>query len=82
MTKALTAHRSHSGADRLESVVGIGLYGSVARGEADRRSDIDLWVFVAEDRLENQRTANHVRQDLTDSDRRSDSHDRRTDQPQ
>jgi predicted nucleotidyltransferase len=50
--------------DRLESVIGIVLYGSVARGEGDRRSDIDLWVLVAEDRLENQRTANHVRQDL------------------
>lgn len=51
---------------RLEEVIGIVLYGSVARGEADRRSDIDLWVLVAEDRMENQRTANHVRQDLED----------------
>jgi predicted nucleotidyltransferase len=52
--------------DRLQPVIGIVLYGSVARGDADRRSDIDLWVLVEEDRMENQRTANHVRQDLED----------------
>jgi len=52
--------------DRLDGVVGIVLYGSVARGEADRRSDIDLWVLVADDRMANQRTANRVRQDLED----------------
>jgi len=53
--------------DRLETVLGIVLYGSVARGEADRRSDIDLWVLVGDDRLTNQRTANRVRQELEDS---------------
>jgi predicted nucleotidyltransferase len=52
--------------DELDTVIGIVLYGSVARGEADRRSDIDLWVLVAEDRMANQRTANRVRQDLED----------------
>jgi predicted nucleotidyltransferase len=52
--------------DRLDTVLGIVLYGSVARGEADRRSDIDLWVLVGEDRMANQRTANRVRQDLED----------------
>nr|WP_274326211.1 nucleotidyltransferase domain-containing protein [Halosimplex aquaticum] len=30
------------------------MFGSVARGEADRRSDIDLWVLVEEDRMTNQ----------------------------
>lgn len=50
--------------DELDTVIGIVLYGSVARGEADRRSDIDLWVLVDEDRMTNQRTANRVRQDL------------------
>lgn len=50
--------------DRLDDVLGIILYGSVARGEADRRSDIDLWVLVEDDRMANQRTANRVRQDL------------------
>jgi predicted nucleotidyltransferase len=50
----------------LDAVIGIVLYGSVARGEADRRSDIDLWVLVEEDRMTNQRAANRVRQDLED----------------
>jgi predicted nucleotidyltransferase len=50
--------------DRLETVLVIILYGSVACGEADRRSDIDLWVLVGEGRMTNQRTANRVRQDL------------------
>lgn len=44
----------------------IALYSSVARVEADRRSDIDLWVLVEEDWMANQRAANHVRQDLED----------------
>ncbi|MFC4542480.1 nucleotidyltransferase domain-containing protein [Halosolutus amylolyticus] len=52
--------------ERLDDIVGIVLYGSVARGDADRRSDIDLWVLVEEDRMVNQRTANRVRQDLED----------------
>jgi len=52
--------------EKLEDVVGIVLYGSVARGDADRRSDIDLWVLIEEDRMANQRTANRVRQDLED----------------
>jgi len=52
--------------DGLDAVIGIVLYGSVARGEADRRSDIDLWVLVEEDRMANQRAANRVRQDLED----------------
>jgi len=50
--------------DDLDSVLAVVLYGSVARGEADRRSDIDLWVLVREDRMANQRRANHVRQSL------------------
>ncbi|WP_416838776.1 nucleotidyltransferase domain-containing protein [Haloferax sp. DFSO52] len=51
---------------QLEGVLGVVLYGSVARGDADRRSDIDLWVLVEADRMANQRTANRVRQDLED----------------
>lgn len=50
--------------DELDGVLAVVLYGSVARGEADRRSDIDLWVLVREDRMGNQRRANHVRQSL------------------
>ena len=47
-------------------MIGIILYGSVARGEADRRSDIDLWVLVEEDRMANQRAANQAKQALED----------------
>lgn len=50
--------------ESLDGTVGIVLYGSVARGDADRRSDIDLWVLVEENRMANQRTANRIRQDL------------------
>ena len=48
----------------LENLLGIILYGSVARGSADRRSDIDLWVLVSEDRAANQRAVNNVVLDL------------------
>jgi predicted nucleotidyltransferase len=50
--------------DELDDVLSVFLYGSVARGEADRRSDVDLWVLVREDRMGNQRRANRVRQSL------------------
>jgi predicted nucleotidyltransferase len=48
----------------LDGVLGIVLYGSVARGEADRRSDVDLWVAVEGDRASNQRAASSVEADL------------------
>ena len=57
---------THEIADRLDGVSGIVLYGSVARGEADRRSDIDLWVLVDENRVEQQRIASQVEDDLED----------------
>lgn len=44
----------------LDDAVGIVLYGSVASGEADRRSDIDLWVAVRAERARNQRIANEI----------------------
>ncbi len=54
--------------DRLQSdldeVLGIVLYGSVARGEADRRSDIDLWVAVDESRAAAQRAVNRIADEL------------------
>lgn len=46
--------------DELSGVKGILVFGSVARGEADRRSDIDLWVLVQADRATNQRNANEI----------------------
>ena len=48
----------------IENPIGILLYGSVARGEADRRSDIDIWVLVSEDRAAGQRAANEVALEL------------------
>lgn len=50
--------------ERIGNLLGVLLYGSVARGEADRRSDIDLWVLVSEDRPPAQRTANEIARDL------------------
>lgn len=50
--------------ERLDGVLAVVLYGSVVRGEADRRSDIDLWVLVETDRSENQRRANEIREEL------------------
>jgi len=41
--------------------------GSVARGEADRRSDIDLWVLTRSGRAESQREANAIARDLEDT---------------
>ncbi|WP_199712264.1 MULTISPECIES: nucleotidyltransferase domain-containing protein [unclassified Halorubrum] len=52
---------------RLDGVIGIVLYGSVARGEADRRSDIDLWALTTNDRAPNQREANAVGRDLEEA---------------
>lgn len=52
--------------NRLEDLRAVVLYGSVARGDADRRSDIDLWVLVGGDRAESQREANRVKKDLED----------------
>ncbi|MFC7078325.1 nucleotidyltransferase domain-containing protein [Haloarcula halophila] len=50
--------------ENISDVVGIILYGSVARGDADRRSDIDLWVLTRSGRAESQREANAVARDL------------------
>lgn len=50
--------------DRIEDVVGVVLYGSVARGDADRRSDVDLWVLTRSERADGQRRANAVARDL------------------
>lgn len=50
--------------DELDDVLGIVLFGSVARGEADRQSDIDLWLLVADDLLKQRNTANALARDL------------------
>ncbi|WP_226042634.1 nucleotidyltransferase domain-containing protein [Natrinema sp. DC36] len=50
--------------ENISDVVGIILYGSVARGDADRRSDIDLWVLARSERAERQRESNAIARDL------------------
>lgn len=52
--------------DKLDELVGVVLFGSVARGEADRASDIDLLVIVDEDRSEARRTVQSVVSELED----------------
>jgi predicted nucleotidyltransferase len=53
--------------ERVSDLIGIILYGSVARGEADRRSDIDLWVLTRSGRAESQREANAIARDLEET---------------
>ena len=48
--------------DELEAVEGVLVFGSVARGRADRQSDIDLWV-LAGDRADQHR-ANELTKEL------------------
>lgn len=50
--------------DELGDVLGIVLFGSVARGEADRQSDIDLWILVDGDLMEQRHRANKLARDL------------------
>lgn len=50
--------------DELDGVLGIVLFGSTARGEADRRSDIDLWILVGGDLMEQRHKANKLARDL------------------
>lgn len=52
--------------NELEDVHGILVYGSVARGHADRQSDVDLWILVGENRGRNQRRATEVGRELSD----------------
>lgn len=54
--------------DELEDVeadiVGVILFGSVARGEADRASDIDLQVIISGDLSKSRRELHEVRQEI------------------
>lgn len=49
----------------LDTVKGILLFGSVAKGSADRKSDVDLWVLVATDPVAQQHEANKIATDLS-----------------
>lgn len=48
----------------LDDLVGVLLFGSVARGEADRASDIDLLVIIADDKTRVRRTVQSIVSDL------------------
>jgi len=52
--------------DDIDDLVGIVVFGSVARGEADRRSDIDLFVVVEGDRTSARRLTTDVVSDLSE----------------
>lgn len=50
--------------DQEDNLVGILLFGSVARGEGDRASDIDIQVIVKEDLLKSRRSIHDIRQEI------------------
>lgn len=50
--------------DGVNDIIGIVVFGSVARGEADRQSDIDLFVVVEGDRTSARRVVTDVVADL------------------
>ena len=52
--------------DEVERLVGIIVFGSVARGEADRQSDVDCFVVVEGDRTIARRLATDVVSELRD----------------
>jgi len=52
--------------DEVGEVVGVVLFGSVARGDADRASDIDLLVIVEGDKTEARRSVQSIVADLED----------------
>lgn len=49
---------------RIDNIAGILVFGSVARGEADRSSDIDCFVLVTEKKATAQRIAHEVARGL------------------
>lgn len=53
-------------AEKIDSLAGVVLFGSVARGEADRASDIDLLVIVEGNKTSGRRIANSVARDVED----------------
>lgn len=53
--------------DEVDGLAGIVLFGSVARGEADRASDIDLLVIVSEDKTAARRAVQSIVQELQET---------------
>lgn len=52
--------------DRIDGKVGVVLFGSVARGDADRTSDIDLFVVVEDERMRAQREAHAIERTIAE----------------
>jgi predicted nucleotidyltransferase len=50
--------------ERISEDIGVILFGSVARGTADRTSDIDLLVIVDHERMQAQREAHAIEQEM------------------
>lgn len=50
--------------DRINDDAGVVLFGSVARGDADRASDIDVFVIVEDERMKAQREAHSIEDDI------------------
>lgn len=52
--------------DNIDNIHGVVLFGSVARGDADRRSDIDCFVLVDGTRATAQQTADELTSELNE----------------
>ncbi|RDZ63841.1 DNA polymerase subunit beta [Haloferax sp. Atlit-12N] len=50
--------------DQVDQLLGVLVFGSVARGEADRKSDIDVFVLVDGDRTTARRVVSNVASEL------------------
>jgi predicted nucleotidyltransferase len=50
--------------DRIDDDPGVVLFGSVARGVADRASDIDVFVIIDDERMDAQRKAHSIEDDI------------------
>ena len=51
--------------ERIDDDAGIVVFGSIARGDADRASDIDIFVVVPGDRMAAQRHAHAIEDEIT-----------------
>jgi len=63
----IKAFADHVEDNQDDNLVGILLFGSVARGEADRASDIDIQVIVEDDLLQSRRDMQDIRQEVEES---------------